>query len=43
MEDLVQKVSDMSQVKKYVSEKLDYMKRRKIAQQFAEDYIKNKK
>ncbi len=43
MEDLVQKVSDMSQVKKYVSEKLDYMKRRKIAQQLAEDYIKNKK
>ena len=43
MEDLVEKVKDMSQVKKYVSEKLDYMKRRKVAQQLAEEYIKNNK
>ena len=40
MEDLVEKVKDKKKKKKYVSEKLDYMKRRKVAQKLAEDYLK---
>ena len=39
-EDLIEKVKDMSQVKKYVSEECDLLKRKKKAHQLCEEYMK---
>ncbi len=38
-EDLIEKVKDMSQVKKYVSEECDFLKRAKKSQELCEEYM----
>ena len=38
-EDLIEKVKDMSQVKKYVSEECDLLKRKRKAHKLCEDYM----
>ena len=40
-EDLIEKVKDMSQVKKYVEEECDLLKRRKKAFELCEEYLKS--
>ena len=42
MEDLSEKVKDMHQVKKYVMEEIDDMKRCLKGQKLCEEYIKNR-
>lgn len=41
-ENLIEKVKDMSQVKKYVSEECDLLKRKRKAHILCEEYIKTK-
>ena len=40
-EDLLEKVKDMSQVKKYVAEECDLLKRKKKAHELCEEYMKS--